>query len=100
VRARAEWDDTGKDERFLLDPGAQLERGRDLLRDPGDVPVDDFRDFVERSIMREEHRLAAEREATLAQPERIAEAEREANKLREAVLAYADSSCQRIKLYE
>jgi KaiC/GvpD/RAD55 family RecA-like ATPase len=61
LRAMAEWNENGRVDRFLLDPGVQLERGRGLLKDPGDVPVDDIRDFVDRSIKRKEDRLAAER---------------------------------------
>ena len=46
LRAKAEWEENGKDERFLLDPGVQLERGRALLENPGDVAVDDIREFT------------------------------------------------------
>jgi hypothetical protein len=34
----AEWKENGSIDRFLLDPGVQLERGRGLVKDPGDVP--------------------------------------------------------------
>ena len=78
LRAMAEWNENGRIDRFLLDPGVQLERGRGLVEDPGDVPVDDIRDFVDRSIKREKDRLAAEREAALADQKRIADAERQA----------------------
>ncbi len=78
LRAMAEWTENGRIEKFLLDPGVQLERGRGLVEDPGDVPVDDIRDFVDRSIKREKDRLAAEREAALADQKRIADAERQA----------------------
>jgi energy-coupling factor transporter ATP-binding protein EcfA2 len=72
LRAMAEWNDNGRADRFLLDPGVHLERGRALIKEPGDVPVDDIRDFVNRSIKREEDRLAAESEAALAEQKRIA----------------------------
>jgi hypothetical protein len=36
LRAKAEWEEHGKSEKFLLDPGVQLERGRVLLDSPGD----------------------------------------------------------------
>jgi hypothetical protein len=78
LRAMAEWNENGRIDRFLLDPGVQLERGRGLVEDPGDVPVDDLRDFVARSIKREKDRLSAEREAALADQKRIADAERQA----------------------
>jgi hypothetical protein len=51
--AQAEWKENGSIDRFLLDPGVQLERGRGFVKDPGDVPVDDIRDFVDRSIKKE-----------------------------------------------
>jgi hypothetical protein len=50
LRAKAEWAENGEQEKFLLEPGVQLERGRALLDNPGDVAVDDIRDFVGRSI--------------------------------------------------
>ena len=66
-----------EDQKFLLDPGVQLERGRALLDDPGDVRVDDIRDM---SACRSQGkaRLDAEREAELADQKRIADAERQA----------------------
>jgi energy-coupling factor transporter ATP-binding protein EcfA2 len=63
LRAMVEWEQHGKNERFLLDPGVQLERGRALLDDPGDVRVDDIRSYVERSIEKDQRRLDVEREA-------------------------------------
>ena len=63
-----------QDEKFLLDPGVQLERGRALLDEPGDVAVDDIRDYVGRSIEKDKRRLDAEREADLADQKRIADA--------------------------
>ena len=76
LRAKAEWEEHGQDEKFLLDPGVQLERGRALLANPGDVAVDDIRDYVGRSIEKDQRRLDAEREADLADQKRIADAER------------------------
>jgi WD40 repeat protein/energy-coupling factor transporter ATP-binding protein EcfA2 len=63
LRAKMEWEENGETQKFLLDPGVQLERGRALLESPGDVPVDDIKEYVGRSIEKGEHRLAAEREA-------------------------------------
>ena len=83
LRAMAEWNENGRVDRFLLDPGVQLERGRGFVEDPGGVPVDDIRDYVERSIKRDKARLAAEREAALADQKRIADAERHAREAAE-----------------
>jgi energy-coupling factor transporter ATP-binding protein EcfA2 len=74
LRAKAEWEERGQDEKFLLDPGVQLERGRALLDNPGDVAVDDIRDFVGRSIEKDQRRLDAEREAEVADQKRTADA--------------------------
>jgi Tol biopolymer transport system component len=74
LRAKAEWEEHGQDDKFLLDPGVQLERGRALLDNPGDVAVDDIRDYVVRSIEKDQRRLDAEREADLADQKRIAAA--------------------------
>jgi len=70
VRAIAEWEEKGKIDKFLLDPGVHLERGRDLVNDPGDVPVDDIRDYVRLSIQREQRRLDAERKREMEGQER------------------------------
>ena len=61
LRAKAEWEENAEHEKFLLDPGVQLERGRALLDNPGDVAVDDIRDYVGRSVEREDNRRGAER---------------------------------------
>jgi len=66
LRAQAEWEEYGQNDRFLLDPGVQLERGRALLENLGDVPVDDIRDYVNRSIAKDKRRLDAERLAEQA----------------------------------
>ncbi len=83
LRAKTEWEAAAKDEGFLLPSGVQLERGRDLLGNCGDVPVDDIREYVEHSIERERRRLDAEREAELADQKRIADAERQAREAAE-----------------
>ena len=87
LRAKAEWEERGQDEKFLLDPGVQLERGRALLANPGDVAVDDIRDYVERSVKKDERRLAAKREAELAEQKRITDAERQAREAAERTIA-------------
>jgi WD40 repeat protein/energy-coupling factor transporter ATP-binding protein EcfA2 len=83
LRANAEWEENNESEKFLLDPGVQLERGRALVANPGDVAIDDILDFVERSIAKERQRLDAERQAALADQKRIADAERRAKEAAE-----------------
>lgn len=81
----------------MLDPGIQLERGRSLLDNPGDVPVDDIRDYVDRSIEREKRRLDAERDAALADQKRIADAERQARETAENARAAADVARRKLR---
>ena len=102
LRAMAEWEENDKSDKFLLDPGVQLERGRALVNDPGDVPVDDVRDFVGRSIKRDDDRLAAERadedaqrQKELADQKRIAEAERQAKEAAEDAARQATAERRR-----
>jgi hypothetical protein len=57
----ADWDEHGRDERYLLPAGVQIERGRALLNNPGDVAVDDICDYVGLSIEKEDERFATER---------------------------------------
>ena len=83
LRAKAEWEEKGESDEFLLDPGVQLERGRALLANPGDVAVDDILDDVARAIAKDERRVDAEREADLAAEKRIADAERQAREAAE-----------------
>jgi hypothetical protein len=87
LRAKAEWEEHSEDEKFLLDPGVQLERGRALLENPGDVAVDDIRDYVGCSIEKDQRRLDAEREADLADQRRIADADRQAREAAERAAA-------------
>ena len=94
LRALAEWEENGGIDKFLLDPGVQLERGRALVESPGDVPVDDVRHYVELSIKREEGRVNAEREAYLADQKRIADAERKAREAAEEVARRAGASAK------
>ena len=90
LRARAEWEEAGKDDKFLLPSGIQLERGRTLLDSPGDVAVDDIRNYVHLSIEKEKRRLEAEREAALADQRRIADAERQAKQTAEEAARQSD----------
>jgi hypothetical protein len=93
LRSKGEWEENGQDEKFLLDPGVHLERGRALLANPGDVAVDDIRDYVSRSIEKDKHRLAAERGAALEVQKRIAEAA-EQQKTAAAQMRIADAERQ------
>jgi KaiC/GvpD/RAD55 family RecA-like ATPase len=90
LRARAEWKERGETEDYLLPPGVQLERGRALLDDPGDVRVDDIRDYVRRSIEKDEHRLDAAREAELA-------VERQAKEAAERIVAEQQKALEAVR---
>jgi WD40 repeat protein/energy-coupling factor transporter ATP-binding protein EcfA2 len=87
LRFKAEWEEHDEDEKFLLDPGVQLERGRALIRNPGDVPVDDIRVYLNLSVEKEDRRLAQDREAALADQRRIADAERHAREAAERTVS-------------
>src|SRR5262249_36927318 len=45
LQAKAEWEQHGQREDLLLPPGFQLERARELLFDPGDITIDDIKEF-------------------------------------------------------
>jgi hypothetical protein len=66
LRAKGEWEEHGQDEKFLLDPGVQLERGRALLENPGDVPVDDVRGYLNLSVEKELRRVAEQEKQSKA----------------------------------
>jgi WD40 repeat protein len=87
VQAKIDWEEHGRDERYLLPSGIQLERGRALLANPGDVAVDDVCDYVGLSIAKEDHYLAVKREADLANERRIAEAKLQAKLYRSSLIA-------------
>jgi energy-coupling factor transporter ATP-binding protein EcfA2 len=92
LRAKAEWEEAGKNDEFLLPSGIQLERGRALLENPGDVPVDDIRAYVDLSINKEKLHLAAEREDALADQRRISEAERQAKEAAEEAARQSEAA--------
>jgi WD40 repeat protein/energy-coupling factor transporter ATP-binding protein EcfA2 len=92
LRAKAEWEQHDEEEKFLLDPGVQLERGRALLANPGYVAVDDIRDYVGRSIEKNQRRLAREQEAVLTDQKRIAAAERLAKEAAEQIIVEQDKA--------
>jgi hypothetical protein len=94
LRAKAEWEEAGKNDEFLLPSGVQLERGRALLDSPGDAAVDDIREYVDLSIDKEKRRLDSEREAALADQRRIADAERQAKEAAEAAARQSEAARQ------
>jgi hypothetical protein len=53
VQAKAEWEQNRRRDDLLLLAGFQLERAKDLLKDPGDLTVDDIQSFIDRSSERE-----------------------------------------------
>ena len=65
LQAKADWEQNGRRDDMLLPAGLQLERARTLLADPGDITIDDIKEFISRSSAREEAALkqAATREA-------------------------------------
>jgi Tol biopolymer transport system component len=68
VQAKLEWEQHGRREDLLLPAGFQLERGRALLEEPGDVTIDDVQELITLSSLREEH-ARKQREAALARDE-------------------------------
>jgi tetratricopeptide (TPR) repeat protein len=68
LRFQTEWEENNQNDNFLLNPGVHLERGRALLGKPGEVAVDDIRDYVNRSIEKED----ASRKRELKRSRRIA----------------------------
>lgn len=93
LQTRAEvlrWRDGFEGEPELLPTGALLQRAVEFLRDPGDVPLDDIRDYISASVSAQALREREEREreaeqvrltASLAE-ERAAAAERDATAAR------------------
>ena len=55
-------------------PASSSSAAARLLKDPGEVPVEDIRDYVDRSIEKEKSLLDAEREDARADQKRIADA--------------------------
>jgi hypothetical protein len=76
VSAMKDWEKKARSDDYLLPAGVQLERGRDLVSDPGDVPVDDMRDYVDCSVKKEMDRRECEKKKALENERRIAKAER------------------------
>jgi tetratricopeptide (TPR) repeat protein len=53
LQSKNVWDSNGKRADLLLRSGYEIERARELMRDPGDVSVEDVKDYVEQSEQRE-----------------------------------------------
>jgi len=73
LQQKDQWDQNPQDESLLLPSGFHLQRGLRLLADPGEVPVDDVRGYIELSAAREEQRQAAERARLVAEERRRAD---------------------------
>jgi WD40 repeat protein/energy-coupling factor transporter ATP-binding protein EcfA2/uncharacterized membrane-anchored protein YhcB (DUF1043 family) len=56
LQAKAEWEQQGRREDLLLPAGFQLERARALLAEPGDLTIDDIKEFIALSSAREKRR--------------------------------------------
>ena len=58
LQAKAEWEKNGRREDLLLPAGFQLERARLLLADPGDIAIDDIKEFIAESEAADARRRA------------------------------------------
>ena len=68
LQAKADWEQSGRRDDMLLPAGLQLERARTLLADPGDISIDDIKEFISQSWAREE---TAQKQAADAQRKRV-----------------------------
>ena len=68
LQAKADWEQNGRRDDMLLPAGLQLERARTLLADPGDITIDDIKEFISLSSAREE---TARKQAADAQRKRV-----------------------------
>jgi WD40 repeat protein len=94
LQAKAEWEQHDRREDLLLPPGFQLERGRALLEEPGDVTIDDIQEFIILSSLREEN-ARKEKEAALER-EKVQIAEIKAAQDRTAAAQTRTATWQRI----
>ncbi|MCP5075909.1 MAG: TIR domain-containing protein [Rhodobacteraceae bacterium] len=70
------WEGEGRPDDLLLPAGLDLEEGRTLLANAGDIPVGDIREFAEASIAADDARIAAAKAAQQAEQQREVEAQR------------------------
>jgi hypothetical protein len=66
LQQQKDWETNNRSDDLLLSSGFHLERARNLMNDPGDVPVADIARFINDSVEKEERRLADERQKALA----------------------------------
>jgi WD40 repeat protein len=66
LKAKAEWEQNGRRDDLLLPGGFALERARALAADPGDLAIDDIKEFIVESEAADEGRRAGEIEAAKA----------------------------------
>src|SRR5262249_53942943 len=57
LQAKTDWEQNRRRDDMVLPAGLQLERARSLLADPGDIPIDDIKEFIQLSSEREEAAL-------------------------------------------
>jgi hypothetical protein len=69
LQSKAEWERNGRREDLLLPAGFQLERARLLTADPGDIAIDDVRQFIDESVAADDAKVAQEHERQAAQVE-------------------------------
>ena len=60
LQDKAEWEGNGRRDDLLLPAGFQLERARSLLTDPGDIAVDDIKDYIAASDAADKQRRDSE----------------------------------------
>jgi WD40 repeat protein len=56
LHAQADWEQNGRPDDLLLSPGFALARAKELVGDPGDIAVEDFREFVTLSLEHDKKR--------------------------------------------
>jgi predicted NACHT family NTPase len=54
LQAKGDWEQNGRRDDMLLPAGLQLERARTLLAEPGDLAIEDIKEFISLSSAREE----------------------------------------------
>jgi WD40 repeat protein/energy-coupling factor transporter ATP-binding protein EcfA2 len=94
LQGKADWEASGQDDRALLATGFQLDRARALVNDPGDVPLDDIREYIDRSIAGEDRRIAKDLADQLETQRQLAEADRRAREAAEVAAQEAKSRAE------
>ena len=73
LQAKTEWEQNDRRDDMLLPAGLQLERARTLIADPGDITIDDIKEFVSLSSTREEAERKQRADALARDEERVAQ---------------------------